>query len=548
MTREAKSMELSLFEMNPLVPIRNETVLTHYPIHRLGKHGGGITFEILEKSETEQGKHSIKWQVSYNSKYGEPGPLAYKIDTIIINRAIDEAREQGLVPSLIKLGSLSEIARELGTGDNNTSAVKQALYQNAFAAIVTTQIYVGRDGTKNKLEFAGTRYALIFAGQDLPDGHKADAVYIRLQEDFHNLLNSARTRPLDYNYLKELTPGPQRLYELLSFEIYAALKRQTSSRAKLVYSEYCLHAPQKRYFQGNRMRMQMKELHAPHIASGYITDDVEYVETTDDEGNIDWEIFYTPGRKATAEFVQFNSKGSWIEGRKPDPLLGKSGRQAIAPPSQQLALPEASLEEVPDPEREAIVAELIEHGLAPHRAYEAVREKELEVVRQAIRLFKHKQQRGDKIRSAGAMLADMLANPGKYVTPEDMPDLTKEATVKAKKKVARVAEDERIAGLAAQMQRLYTRMQEEEGETFAAFLSHVEEKRTAFTRLPMFQSRRPDLQRAMLGAYDEEKGRIRMFLDYFQEQDCPLPELMEWIGGTREADIKRALEHFTQPK
>jgi hypothetical protein len=40
---------------------------------------------------------------------------------------------------------------------------------------------------------------------------------------FRELLNQVEVRPLDYDYLKRLPPGPQRFYELLSFQIYGAL-------------------------------------------------------------------------------------------------------------------------------------------------------------------------------------------------------------------------------------------------------------------------------------------------------------------------------------
>ena len=100
------------------------------------------------------------------------------------------------------------------------------------------------------------------------------------------MLNSAPTRPLDYDYLKELTPGAQRFYELLSYQIFAAL-RNDRPRAKLLYSYYCTHAPQIRYGEYERVKKQMYKLHAPHKQSDYISA-VEFRETTDGEGQPDW--------------------------------------------------------------------------------------------------------------------------------------------------------------------------------------------------------------------------------------------------------------------
>src|SRR5215217_4681475 len=101
-------------ELIPLNLIRTETALSRYPIHRLAKKGK-IEIEIKNKEA------AFKWEVSYNSKYGQPGPLAYKVDTLIINRKIEEAERP--LPLVIKLGSLRDIAKETGTGEAHTNSV-----------------------------------------------------------------------------------------------------------------------------------------------------------------------------------------------------------------------------------------------------------------------------------------------------------------------------------------------------------------------------------------------------------------------------------------
>jgi hypothetical protein len=115
------------------------------------------------------------------------------------------------------------------------------------------------------------------------------------------------TRPLDYEYLKSLPPAPQRFYELLSYQMYAALKFDRP-RAKLIYSEFCDHAPQMRHEKWDKVRSQMGKLHRPHRESGYI-DEVDFQQTADREGKIDWIMLYKPGSKARAEFKTFNKRG-----------------------------------------------------------------------------------------------------------------------------------------------------------------------------------------------------------------------------------------------
>jgi hypothetical protein len=81
----------------------------------------------------------------------------------------------------------------------------------------------------------------------LPDGRAADAVYMILSDIYMQVINGATTRPLDYDYLKQLPPASQRFYELLSYPMYGALKHGRP-RARLTYSECCTYAPQTRYF------------------------------------------------------------------------------------------------------------------------------------------------------------------------------------------------------------------------------------------------------------------------------------------------------------
>jgi hypothetical protein len=344
-------------DATPLNLIRIETALSRYPVHRLAKRGN---IEIELRNE----EAAFKWEVSYNSKYGQPGPLAYKLDTLIIDRRIEEAERP--LSKIICLGSLREIANETGTGEANTTFIKKALYQNAFAAISAKIKYKAKDGAEITKEFGDTRYGVVFTGEKLPDGKEADAVYIVLHDWYREILNTAQTRPLDFDYLKELSPGAQRLYELLSFQIYGAQKHERP-RAKLLYSDLCKFAPQTRYLDFEHVKKQMYKLHAPHKKSGYIAA-VEFRQTTDSEGRADWEMLYTPGRKARAEFRAFS---------EPNRTLGRKRKQP-----EQINLPAATQPEPPacapiseaDAESQTLTAKLMNFQIAELTARELVRD------------------------------------------------------------------------------------------------------------------------------------------------------------------------------
>src|ERR1035438_1587961 len=138
-------------ELAPLNIIRTETVLSKLPIHNLAKKGT-INIHIIQKNQ--QGKVELLWKVSPSRDYGEPRALAYKLDTIVINRRLDEAGRP--LPGIIRLGSLRELAQELGLG-SDTATVRKALLQNASAFITAKLTYKGNDKRERRLETGFTR-------------------------------------------------------------------------------------------------------------------------------------------------------------------------------------------------------------------------------------------------------------------------------------------------------------------------------------------------------------------------------------------------------
>jgi hypothetical protein len=319
-------------ELIPKDLIRIETALSRFPIHRLAKQGN-VSIEIRETKPN--GELRTKWEVTHNSKYGQPGPLAYKLDTLVINRKIDE--EGRPVPKKLRLGSLHEIANTLGL-QRNTNEIKKALRQNAFAGITAKISYRQTNGTEQTVEADFTRYSVFFRGERFPDGTKADAVYLVLNDIFAQIINTAPTRPLDYDYLKELPPAPQRFYELLSFQMYAAIKYR-HPHAKLQYSEYCTYAPQTRYFDWEHVRKQMYKVHAPHLKSGYLAK-VEFQEYQAGSGEPDWMMLYVPGPKARAEHRASQLKLGMTPrrgGEQPElPAAAEAGAESLTPEDENL--------------------------------------------------------------------------------------------------------------------------------------------------------------------------------------------------------------------
>ena len=338
-------------EHPPLNRIRVETALSRFPVHRLAKKG---TIAI-DLSSTDGLRGDFRWKVSYNSEFGQPGPLAYKIDTLIVNRKVDEAPRP--LPEVIKLGSLREICRDIGITDHNTDLVKQALHQNASAYITAKLTYKAKNGREKRGEIGYTRYSVVFTGEILPNGSTADAVYIIINPSYRDMLNHVEVRPLDYDYLQHLAPGPQRFYELLSFQIYGAIA-SARPRAKMLYSEYCRYAPHTRYLDFDHVKKQMYKLHLPHRESRYIAK-VDYQECRDNEGKPDWEMLYTPGPKALTEFQAFTNRRIQ-QGREPLFQTAKYNQQPI-----QADLDLGTSEEIQH-------HELVRRGITQKKAFELI--------------------------------------------------------------------------------------------------------------------------------------------------------------------------------
>jgi hypothetical protein len=369
-------------ELVPLNIIRVETALSRFPVHRLAKQGT-VAIEIREKSPN--GEVLIQWEVSHNSRYGQPGPLAYKLDTLIVNRKIEEALRP--IPRIVRLGTLQEIAEQLDLG-RDTNLVKKCLRQNAGALITAKFRYRGNDKTERTMEADFTRYAVVFTGEELPDGRKADAVYLVLNDVFIHVINGAQTRPLDYDYLKDLPPASQRLYELLSFQMYAALKNGRRE-ARLNYAEFCTYAPLTRFTKWDQVRPQMARIHRPHLKSGYI-ESVGFEQTADRDEKPDWLMVYVPGFKARAEYRAFTKRGG------PRTLEMEQDPPALTAPAR--------------PESTPLERELISRGVTASTARELVAEYPEADIRARIEVFDWLVAKKDRrvSQSPGGWLSDSI--------------------------------------------------------------------------------------------------------------------------------------------
>lgn len=520
-------------ELIPQNTIRIETALSRFPVHKLARQRGSINIDIRET--TNAGVIKTKWKVSYNSEYGQPGPLAYKLDTLIINRRIDDERPS--IPKIIKLGSLHEICRELGLSEGKSkNDIKKALRQNAFAGITAKIVYKATDGTEQTLEADFTRYSILFTGEKFPNGHRANAVYILLNDIYMKVLTEAQTRPLDYDYLLNLPPAAQRFYELIGFQIYAVLKHERP-RARLLYSDFCTRAPQTRYLDWEHVRKQMYKVHALHLKSGYLAK-VEFQEQHNERGELDWLMLYTPGRRAQAEFRAANKKPRAIQrlNSASPPLLPTTTEPE--PPARQVQRPthptalkrptDATHEA--DAESEQFVTKLLQFLITEPTARELVRDYRKSVELQ-LRALPHRNL--NKIKDLAAWL--VVAIKESHQLPEPVTEaLAREEEVKhsiAKREAETARQQRRKALQPAYYDFLKGRaghIEKTQPEAFTAFLA-----KEAAARLEIEHNRlyKPKFKAQLLAVFDAEESHLDRFRAAFQE-----PTFDQWREANSRSD------------
>lgn len=532
-----------------IAALRSETALSRFPLHKLSQSDILIRLEGHPKA--------VLWRVDGNIGYGEPGHLAYKIDTLHINRRIEESGRP--VAKIIRLGSLREIGESIGCYSN--PELKRALLQNSSAMITAKISYQTKEGSEKSLEAIFNRYSVIFTNQILPNGEKADGVYLILNEIYQEVLNNAVFRPLNYDYMKTLSPMSQRLYEIVSYQMFAAIKH-SNSRAKIAYSEYCLLSTAVRYFDFDHVKKQMYKVFKPHTSSGYIAR-IEYERTRDEQGREDWWMWLTPGPGAHKEVLAFSGQGKTRKPASPRrkratstgetpttasvdakparaevlsapqaaPASLLSPSPVLAPAPVAPSLPASSSSSgAPD---QTLVEQLVAAQLNRGDAERFARDLPDVCWRQLgylpfVAAFKTSQ--GAYLRRAiegdFGPPAGFVAHAEEQEQQQASKGRRAQELFAANERKAREAHQERFYGIySALLKETLQKLEAARSEAFTAFVRAEEEQRRSLTSGPFAD--RP-LTRAALEAFDVEENRLERACAFFAKQGVPLPDFWEW--------------------
>jgi hypothetical protein len=265
--------------------------------------------EITETKETKEGKIEILWRVSRGVDSNLPSSFAHKIHKYIVEKNINSLKKP--IPRLIRVGSLYQICKNLKIvqSGENYEAIKKALKDITTASIEVKGTFRQKEKNGAKKFFNGVFHLynmVFFTNEVLPDGTKADAAYVQLNDMYVQNINNNFVVPMNYEYYHTLSGNiPSRMYELLTIWFYPALENKKNYIQK-EYSELCNYFPLIRQDCKWKAKKQLKVAHQQHVSSGFLACEPEWIDTSK-KG--DWLIKYHIGLKAKEWYFENNKLG-----------------------------------------------------------------------------------------------------------------------------------------------------------------------------------------------------------------------------------------------
>lgn len=277
--------------------LRSEFNLLKYPFFDLSKTSERDSIEIKKKVAGEEGKVELLWEVTRNIKYNLPSTFDKKV-----HRAVEQIINKLKKPiqNPIRLGSLRNLCRlmNIGAKGKNVMRVKEALKKISLTGIQTKGTFYLK-GDKRHIEDTFHIYErVIFTGEELQDGTKADAIYLFLGSYYLQNLNTHYVVPLDFDFYRSLKGNiAPRMYEYISLMFYAALENN-QGLVRVRYSTICEYFPLTRQPKRWRAKQQLKSAHQQLTESKYFNK----VQWQDTEEKYDWLLRYFIGKRAISEW------------------------------------------------------------------------------------------------------------------------------------------------------------------------------------------------------------------------------------------------------
>ena len=283
--------------------------------------------------------------------------------------------------------------------------------------------------------------------------------------------------------------------------------------ARYLYSQFCTFAPLVRNHSWDEVKKQLYKVHLPHLKAGYI-ERVEHEALVDDAGQADWALFYTPGKKAYAEYAAFTGERK----RRPRlPRSGEVGKPVLDPSPQQLRLPGVDA---------ALVEELVASELNRADAERLVADKTQECRRQLEYLPFVKEFTTSKGAYLRRAIEQGWGPPPAYAEHlEQEEKRQRQARQQETQSTRKAAENARRATIISEGLRWVECLEKDAPEAFSGFVEEEARGRGAYIKGLSGSLARE----SMLAYYNSPEQRLLRLVDHFSRNHCPVPELAAWL-------------------
>lgn len=245
------------------------------------------------------------WKVIPNIEYGHAGGLDKKVIATVQKLATDQGFPP---PRLLAIGSLNGLCRLMKIKEHpkNRQDIRKSLLRIASTTIYTDNFFIKEKNQFWENSLSGGQFTLwnvYWKGKKLPNGEKAQAIFLELNAPFLVSLQSFYTVPLDYDFYISLPPLAQRLYELTRLRFYGL---RDSAYARFEYPHLCNVLPVRRQDYFSKAKLAFGRAHKALKDSSWCAR-IEWIGGAGDKALIDglpWAVHYYPGKRAVEELAR----------------------------------------------------------------------------------------------------------------------------------------------------------------------------------------------------------------------------------------------------
>jgi len=290
----------------------NFLCLPYFCLHK--KPDPGWMIEFTEKHQRGPETFEAIWTVIPHPDFGAPGDFERQLQRAVEYCLAGMPRP---IRNPVPLPGFRELARIMGMKcpGKFVRQVKQGLTRMMKTQIRSKRSYYSKS-IKNWIEKNFHLYEhIVFAGETLPDGRKADGNYVYFHNAYLDNVNALYVRPLDFEYLKSLKPVSARLYEILGVKFYGH-----NEYIQYKYSTLCrlLAIPQKKVL--SRARRQLDAAHDELNLTRFLSH-WEWLPIQGEKH--DWYIRYVPGKRFFNEATMVKMATANSGGRRRIPMIKK---------------------------------------------------------------------------------------------------------------------------------------------------------------------------------------------------------------------------------